>query len=195
MFTRNWLTLLAREIVALVCTITAGILRCFEVLYLDWFISRGEIRKNSSGRIISSIRMLLAISVSELAIYKIAVIFSGNFIAIGCFCLATLALLLFSLYNMLVVIVLISRLVSRKAISFFYCQIYGFWISTKSYLYNGCEKDRDFIEMKNRYLKLYSPSYWTSADMLKDKRYKILKFDDEVKQLLKKKIRAERRCA
>lgn len=194
MFAKNWLALLTREIVALVCTIVAGILRCFEVLYLDWFISRGEIRKRPSGRIISCIRMLFAIGTLELAIYKVTVIFSGNFIAIGCFCFATLASLLIALYNVLVLSVLISRLISRKAISIFYSQIYGFWLSTKVYLYQGCVKDKAFIEMKHRYLNLYSPSYWTSEDMIKDKRYKILMFDTKVKKLLKKKRNAEK-CA
>lgn len=191
MFTRNWLRLFAQEVTALVCIILALILRVFEVLHLDWFISIGEIRKKPSKRVFSNLRMLIALLVMELAIYKITVTyFSGNFVAIACFCICTLTLAVLFLYNATVISVIILRTILKKINR----QFFRFWFPTLAYLYKECETDAEYIKLKNRYLKMYSLECWTSEDMVKDKRYKILRFDAEVKKLLKKKLQAER-CA
>ena len=140
MFARNWFGLFMRELVAIICLIVVGFLKMIEVLHLDWFISTGSIRKKHSKRLTSNLRMLVVIAVLEIIVYKIALIFSGNLIAVGSFCLITFALLLLFLYNVLVSSIIISRIVSRKAKSIFYKHIHIFWITTKSCLYQGYTK-------------------------------------------------------
>lgn len=195
MFAKNWLKLFGQELAALSCIIIALILRTFEVLHLDWFISIGEIRKRPSKRAFSNLRMLLVLLILEFVLYKVTVrFFSGNFVAIVVFCICTLGLAILFLYNATILIIISSRIFAKKIKSFFYNQVFRFWPATLAYLYNGCETDEEYIKIKNRYLTMYSLPCWTSEDMVKDKRYKILKFDAEVKKLLKKKLHAER-CA